>query len=86
MWVVGSDSKVKLTPVQVGKYAEQGVTVLAGLSGGETVVIAGVHKLQAGQAVKPLAPEGLVAQPAAPQPGVPVAQADAPAVATKAKN
>ena len=74
VWVVGADGKVKLTPVTVGSYTEQGALIAAGLAGGEIVVIAGVHKLQAGQSVKPLAPE------------MPLAQADVPGAATKAKN
>ena len=77
VWVVGADSKVKLTPVEIGRYGEQGVTVLAGLSGGATVVTAGVHKLQSGQAVKPLVDNGLGVL--APLAATPVAQADAPA-------
>ena len=90
MWVVGADSKVKLTPVEIGRFGEQGVTVLAGLNGGETVVTAGVHKLQSGQAVKPLVDNGLgvaaktpasAAMPAA----TPVAQ-NAPPVPTKVNN
>ena len=90
VWVVGADSKVKLTPVEIGRFGEQGVTVLAGLNGGETVVTAGVHKLQSGQAVKPLVDNGLgvaamtpasAATPAA----TPVAQ-NAPPVVTKANN
>lgn len=82
VWVVAADGKVRLVPVAVGKYAEQGVTVLAGLSGGETVVTAGVHKLQAGQVVKPLGadlPDALMAQPGSTgAAAAPVAQADAP--------
>ncbi len=74
VWVVGADSKVKLVPVSVGQYSEQGVVIQSGLAGGETVVIAGVHKLQAGQQVKPLAPE------------IPVAQALMPGAAARAKN
>jgi RND family efflux transporter MFP subunit len=54
VWVVGTDSKVQLKPVAVGQYGENGVVVLSGLSGGETVVTAGVHMLKAGQPVKPL--------------------------------
>ena len=75
VWVVGADSKVKLTPVEIGRFGEAGVTVLAGLTGGETVVTAGVHKLQSGQAVKPLMDNGLV----------PVAQEDTQA-AKRASN
>lgn len=67
VWIVGADNKVKLTPVEIGRYSEQGVTVLAGLAGGETVVTAGVHKLISGQTVKPLTDGGsaLTAPPVA---------------------
>lgn len=67
VWIVGADNKVKLTPVAIGRYGEQGVTVLAGLAGGETVVTAGVHKLVSGQTVKPLIDGGsaLTAPPVA---------------------
>ncbi len=54
VWVVGSDSKVQLKNVAVGRYGENGVVIVSGLSGGETVVTAGVHMLRAGQTVKPL--------------------------------
>ena len=74
VWLVDAGGKVKLVPVTVGTYTEQGVVIQSGLAGGETVVIAGVHKLQAGQQVKPLAPE------------MPVAQAAMPATAAQAKN
>ena len=74
VWVVGNDGKVKLVTVTVGSYTEQGVLIKSGLDGGETVVIAGVHKLQAGQQVKPLAPE------------MPVAQATMPGAPARAKN
>ena len=74
VWVVGYNSKVKLVPVSVGTYTEQGVVIQSGLAGGEMVVIAGVHKLQAGQQVKPLAPE------------MPVVQADMPGTLAQAKN
>ena len=74
VWVVGADNKVKLVPVSVGNYTEQGAVIESGLAGGEMVVIAGVHKLQAGQQVKPLAPE------------MPAAQAAMPGPAAQAKN
>ena len=74
MWVVDSGGKVQLVPVSVGHYTEQGVVIQSGLAGGETVVIAGVHKLQPGQQVKPLAPE------------MPVAQAAMPGAAAQARN
>jgi RND family efflux transporter MFP subunit len=54
VWIVGGDGRVKLVPVTVSRYAEEGVIVQSGLLGGETVVTAGVHKLLPGQQVKPM--------------------------------
>lgn len=65
VWVVGSDDKVKLVPVTVARYAEEGVVIASGLAGGETVVTAGVHKLLPGQQVRPLADSGAGAVPKA---------------------
>ncbi len=58
VWVVGGDGKVKLVPVTVARYAEEGVVLASGLAGGETVVTAGVHKLLPGQQVRPLTDSG----------------------------
>lgn len=56
VWVLeGADNKVTPRKVQIGEFRENGVTVLSGLSAGERVVAAGVHKLLAGQVVRPLA-------------------------------
>ena len=54
VWVVGADNKVQARAVTVAKYGEQGASITSGLNGGETIVTAGVHKLVAGQVVKPL--------------------------------
>lgn len=55
VWVVeGADNKVAPRPVKLGSYREDGVTVVSGLSVGERIVAAGVHKLLPGQAVRPL--------------------------------
>ena len=85
VWVVGGDSKVQLKSVAVGSYGERGVVITQGLSGGETVVTAGVHMLKAGQPVKPL-PEAQVAPTAAmafsaSAPAAPVAAPGGTAVA-----
>ena len=62
VWVVDpKTSKVKLRPVTVGQFREDGVTVTAGLSPGDVVVTAGVHKLRADQQVR-------VAEASAPGP------------------
>ena len=53
VWVVEPGSgKVKLRPVSVGQFREDGVTVTSGLEDGDVVVTAGVHKLRSGQVVK----------------------------------
>lgn len=44
---------VRLRPVTLGAFREDGTLVEAGLSGGEWIVAAGVHKLRNGQVVKP---------------------------------
>jgi RND family efflux transporter MFP subunit len=61
VWVVGSDGRVAPVEVHVLRYTESGVVIGAGLKGGETVVIAGAHKLVAGQQVRPV----MTADPAA---------------------
>jgi RND family efflux transporter MFP subunit len=53
VWVVDpATSKVKLRPVTVGQFREDGVTVTAGLHAGDVVVTAGVHKLRPDQQVR----------------------------------
>jgi RND family efflux transporter MFP subunit len=63
VWVVEpGSSQVKLRPVSVGQFREDGVTVTSGLADGDIVVTAGVHKLRSGQVVR-------VTQAAAPNAG-----------------
>ena len=53
VWIVDkATSQVKLVPVEVGEYVEDKVMVLSGLSPGDKVVRAGVHKLFAGEKVR----------------------------------
>ena len=53
VWVVDkASSQVKLVPVEVGEYSEDKVAVLSGLTPGDMVVRAGVHKLFAGEKVR----------------------------------
>ena len=54
VWVVGSGDAVQLRPVQIAQYVETGAVIASGLTGGEIIVVAGVHKLGAGEVVKPL--------------------------------
>jgi len=46
---------VKLRPVAVGQFREDGATVTSGLQPGEWVVTAGVHKLRENQVVRHVA-------------------------------
>jgi len=55
VWVVeGAENKVTPRAVKVGKFGNDEVTILAGLKPGERVVSVGVHKLVAGQIVRPI--------------------------------
>jgi multidrug efflux system membrane fusion protein len=58
VWVVGpKDSALQLRPVMVQSYTERFALVSGGLTEGETLVLAGVHTVFAGQhvaVVKPL--------------------------------
>jgi multidrug efflux system membrane fusion protein len=56
VWVVDPKSgTVRLRPVVVAQYREDGVVVTSGLAGGEQVVAAGVNKLVEGQVVAQVA-------------------------------
>jgi multidrug efflux system membrane fusion protein len=56
VWVIDPKTQqVSLTPVQVGRYTQDYVTVVAGLNDGDRVVRAGVHKLNQGEKVRILA-------------------------------
>ncbi|MDX7949583.1 efflux RND transporter periplasmic adaptor subunit [Lichenihabitans sp. Uapishka_5] len=57
VWLVGADGTVSPRPVTLGARTAEGVTVTAGLAAGERVVVAGVHSLSKGQAVKSSASE-----------------------------
>jgi RND family efflux transporter MFP subunit len=53
VWVVDAQTnKVAVRAVELGEYREDGASIRGGLSAGERVVTAGVHKLQAGQSVR----------------------------------
>lgn len=51
VWVV-QDNVLTLRPITVGNFGNGTVEVLSGLSEGDSIVTAGVHKLKAGQRVK----------------------------------
>lgn len=51
VWVV-KDGAVSLRPVSLGAFGDGKVELVSGLESGETIVTAGVHKLQDGQKVR----------------------------------
>lgn len=63
VWVVGDDDKVRLRPVGISRMDDDRVIVADGLKVGERVAAAGVHRLQEGQAVRPVE-DGASAPPA----------------------
>jgi RND family efflux transporter MFP subunit len=70
VWVVGAhNSTLELRPVTVRTYGDHASVVSGGLRDGDTVVLAGVHTVYAGEHVMPVRPmfdaEGEVAGPAA---------------------
>jgi len=55
VWVVDAKTHlVRLAPVTVAAYHEQGVTLSAGVNAQDWIVTAGVHKLREGQAIAPI--------------------------------
>lgn len=51
VWVIVNHT-ANLRPVQIGKFSNGHVQIVAGLTPGETIVTAGVHKLREGQTVR----------------------------------
>jgi RND family efflux transporter MFP subunit len=83
VWVVGSNNAVVARQVQVAQYLENGALIAGGLKPGETIIVAGVHKLIAGEVIKPL-PEAAVAAAAASTSAPVLAQNQPDAVAPRA--
>lgn len=54
VWVVKPDQTLELRPVRVARYDTDRVVLAGGLSAGERVVTAGVHRLAAGERVRML--------------------------------
>jgi RND family efflux transporter MFP subunit len=52
LWVVGADQTVALRPVVVLNYGEASALLQSGVNSGERIVIAGVHKLSAGEKIR----------------------------------
>ena len=51
VWVIGSNSTLELRPVAVSVYTDHSTLVTKGLEDGDTVVLAGVHTVYAGEHV-----------------------------------
>lgn len=52
VWIVGGDQTVSLRPVELTAFGEKTATLAGGVQAGERIVIAGVHKLSAGEKIK----------------------------------
>ena len=52
LWIVGTDQTVTLRPVKVASYGETTALLESGAQAGERIVVAGVHKLSAGEKIK----------------------------------
>lgn len=52
VWVVSAQNQVSLRPVEVAAWQTDGAVLQAGLTAGERIVTAGVHKLAAGETIK----------------------------------
>ena len=75
VWVINpGTSTLELRPVTVRSYSDHSTTISGGLKDGESIVLAGVHTVYAGERVSPVRPlfdgEGDVAGPAPAGTGV----------------
>jgi RND family efflux transporter MFP subunit len=52
VWVVAADHSVSLRKVEVTTYRDNGAVIAGGLTAGERIVSAGVHKLNAGEKIR----------------------------------
>jgi multidrug efflux system membrane fusion protein len=64
LWVVQADQSVALRPVAVASYGEDTALLNGGVQAGERIVVAGVHKLTAGERVSVVEQPAPVATPA----------------------
>ncbi|MCX9154540.1 efflux RND transporter periplasmic adaptor subunit [Niveibacterium sp. 24ML] len=55
VWVVGSDNTLSARAVKLGAYREDGALIESGLANGDRVIVAGAHRLAAGDKIKPVA-------------------------------
>lgn len=54
LWIVAPDHSVSLRAVQVASYRDDGAVLRSGVVAGERIVSAGVHKLNAGEKIRPV--------------------------------
>jgi hypothetical protein len=54
VWVINASGQAQLRAVSIKQYREDGILVSQGLTPGEIIAIAGVHKLVPGQIVHPV--------------------------------
>ena len=66
VWVVGPTNAVEPRPVQVAQYLENGAVIASGLKEGDMIIVAGVHKLNAGEVIRPLPEPGLAGASVSP--------------------
>lgn len=52
VWVVAADHSVSLRKVEVSAYRDDGAVIAGGVTAGERIVSAGVHKLHAGEKIR----------------------------------
>jgi RND family efflux transporter MFP subunit len=58
VWVVDRDTGiVALRPVTIARWRDETAAISGGVKDGETIATAGVHKLEAGQKVRPVLPQ-----------------------------
>lgn len=51
VWIVAADRRVSLRPVAIASYRDEGAVISSGLSAGERIVSAGVHRLSQGEII-----------------------------------
>ncbi len=52
LWRVNADRTLTLQPVEVASYGDQSAQLSGGVQAGERIVVAGVHKLNAGETIR----------------------------------
>jgi multidrug efflux pump subunit AcrA (membrane-fusion protein) len=52
VWLVNADRTLALRPVEVAAYGDRSAVLSGGVKAGERIVVAGVHKLTAGEKIR----------------------------------